>query len=89
IEREYNELLKTPADKLWTPRQNNPPRYSDALAKQARQLIDALDSRGAWVEEGRLRYQGDDDRTMQVIESQTFSRNIVNLARYLGALKSR
>ncbi|HUG20111.1 MAG TPA: pectate lyase, partial [Planctomycetaceae bacterium] len=47
IEREYNELLKTPADKLWTPRQNNPPRYSDALAKQARQLIDALDSRGA------------------------------------------
>lgn len=89
IERDYKELLKTPADKLWTPREDKPPRYSDALAKQARKLIDALDERGAWVEKGRLSYQGSDDSTTEIIESRTFSRNIVELARYLGALKSR
>jgi hypothetical protein len=89
IEREYNELVKSPPDQLWSPREIKPPRRSDALDNEARELIDALDERGAWVERGRLRYHGADDPTTEVIESRTFSRNIKLLAGYLGAAKGR
>lgn len=61
------------------------PRQSPALTRRAREVIDALDSQGAWIDSDRLRYYGDDDDTRQVISSQTFSRNIVTLAEFLAA----
>lgn len=48
-----------------------------------RKIIAALDDRGAWVEEGRLKYHGKGDATRQVIASETFIRNIDQLSRYL------
>ena len=48
-------------------------------------IIGDLDSRGAWVEAGRLRYHGDDDPTREVIRSETFMRNLEELADWLGA----
>ncbi|QDU36907.1 Pectic acid lyase [Maioricimonas rarisocia] len=61
------------------------PRKSTALTKRTREVIDALNSQGAWVEEGRLRYHGEDDDTRQIISSETFAENIVTLAEFLAA----
>jgi type IV secretory pathway VirD2 relaxase len=55
------------------------------VAKRALAVVDQMDARGAWVEDGRLRYHGDDDDTRHVIESRTFIRNLVALARFVGA----
>jgi hypothetical protein len=52
--------------------------------KSVRAVIGALDDRGAWVEDGRLRYHGKDDDTPRVIESTTFIRNIGVLSRYVA-----
>ena len=58
---------------------------SKSLTLQAAACIQALDERGAWVEAGRMRHQGDSDDTTDVIESRTFCRNLVILARYIAA----
>ena len=50
-----------------------------------RTVIDALDDRGAWVEDGRLRYHGEDDDTRRVISSQSFVDNLKTLARFIAA----
>lgn len=54
------------------------------LASQAERVIAAMDDRGAWVEPGKLRYHGKGDKTTEVIESETFIRNLGILARYLA-----
>jgi hypothetical protein len=58
------------------------------LEARARQLVAALDERGAWVEDGRLRYHGDADDTRQVIDSSTFIKNVGVLSRYVGATRA-
>jgi PelA/Pel-15E family pectate lyase len=68
------------------PPESDPPA-SAGLAEKARAAIEALDARGAWVEPGRLRYQGDDDPTREVIDTQTFIRNAGILGAYLDAGK--
>ena len=50
-----------------------------------RRIIDALDERGAWVDDGRLRYWGKADPTRRVIDPRTFAGNVVALAAYAGA----
>lgn len=69
--------LRTPApDKL---------KATSQLETQIRPLVDSLDERGAWVEDGRLRYHGDADDTRRVIDSSTFIKNVGVLSRYVGA----
>jgi PelA/Pel-15E family pectate lyase len=51
--------------------------------RQVREVMTALDERGAWVEDGRLRHHGKDDETRRVIDSRTFIRNVGVLSRYL------
>jgi hypothetical protein len=58
---------------------------SASLANQAQSVIAALDERGAWVEEGRLRYFGEDDPARRVIDCQTFVRNVQTLSRFIAA----
>jgi hypothetical protein len=60
---------------------------SDELAKSARQAIDSLDDRGAWVEEGRLRAADPDGQVSRIITTQTFIRNIDTLSRFMAASK--
>jgi PelA/Pel-15E family pectate lyase len=70
--------LRTPApDKL---------KVTSQLEIQVRQLVDSLDERGAWVEDGRLRYHGDADDTRRVIDSSTFIKNLGVLSRYVGSI---
>lgn len=86
IEQQYRQLLQTSPDELRPDvRVVRPVALSSEVAKRAQAVVDAMDSRGAWVEDGRLRYHGDDDDTRHVIESRTFIRNLVALARFVGA----
>ncbi len=72
------ELRRPPEEKL---------KVTPKLEAQVRQLIAALDPRGAWVEDGQLRYHGKDDDTRQVIDSATFIKNLGLLSRYLQAAR--
>ena len=87
IADQYDRLSKLKPSELQPPRRNSPPRTSPALEAQVRKLIARLDERGAWVEDGRLRYHGDDDDTTRVVTTSTFIENINVLARYVAASK--
>ena len=89
IEREYRKLVETQKkDFRLKPYSiaDGPSRVSASLEKRARQVVDALDSQGRWVEEGQLKYQGEDNQTRRVIRCKTFITNVGILADYLGAV---
>jgi len=84
IERKYQRLLKTSADKLrptFKPVKRLP--LSPKLASEAEKVIQAMDSRGAWIQTGRMQHQNDE---LDVIETRTLIRNLEILARYAGAV---
>ncbi|HEY8504010.1 MAG TPA: pectate lyase [Gemmataceae bacterium] len=72
IEAEYERLRQADPSELKRPQERPRPRMSRGLAEQARRVIDAMDGRGAWVEEGQ-------------IESRTFVNNVRALARFIAA----
>ena len=59
----------------------------DGLDKKAAAVIAALDERGAWVDQARLNYHGDDDPTREIIRSTTFVRNVRVLSAYIAEEK--
>jgi PelA/Pel-15E family pectate lyase len=65
------------------------PKVTPEFEARVRQVIAALDDRGAWVEDGRLKYHGKDDDTRRVIESGTFIENVQILSEYLAAMRAR
>ena len=65
-------------------RPTKPRKLSAPSEKSVRKIIASMDSRGAWVEKGRLRNIGWEGK---VIESGTFIRNIGELARTLAATR--
>lgn len=76
-----SEKGKTPKHAL-----KKPVKSSDSVANRARKVIASLDKKGAWIEEGELRYQ--DDKAKQVthvIRMDTFARNLRILAAFVGA----
>lgn len=88
IESELNKVRSTPRDQLWKPKQPPIAKRSKKLDQRAERIVQSLDSRGAWVEPGKLRYHGDDDPTREVIRSQTFADNLLVLAQWLAANSS-
>ncbi len=89
LRREYDGVAKLTEKQLAERREPKPSRRttSASLEAQVKKLIDALDDRGAWVEDGQLRYHGKSDPTRRVIDNQTFIRNIGTLSRYLAAVR--
>ena len=87
IEKQYHQLCQLDPNKLRPTRRSSVPRMSKRLETQAKQAIASLDERGAWVESGRLKYNGEDDPTRQIIDCRTFIRNIAALSNYLAAAK--
>ena len=81
VAREYEHLRAGGSAKPDSP----PRRPGRPPEGRVRAVIAALDERGRWVEEGRLRTHGDADPTRRVIDSRTFIRNVETLARYLDA----
>ena len=85
----YEKLLRVDPKELQKKSTPKTVRMSSSLKMQAEEVIKTLDSRGAWVERGSLRYHGADDTTSQVIETRTFVGNILTLARFLAASKTQ
>lgn len=85
IQAQYDRLKNADRSKLNAPERRDRPALSAGLETQAASVIAALDSRGAWVEKGKLRNFGDDDDTKEVIATSTFIKNVETLARYLAA----
>jgi hypothetical protein len=88
IAAEYRHLKHAGPALLQRESEDRPPRLSSGLERQAREVLDDLDDRGAWVEKGRLRYHGDDHPTRRVIDCRTFLRNSGILCRYLEATRA-
>lgn len=89
LRRDYEKIAKLTEKELAARRDEQPtrPKSSPALESEVKKLIDALDARGAWVEEGTLKYHGKSDPTRRVIDSGTFIRNVGTLSRYLAAVR--
>lgn len=60
------------------------PRLTEALVQEAAGVVDALDERGAWVTEGRLRTIAE-SQSNRVIETQRFIQNVETLCDFLRA----
>jgi PelA/Pel-15E family pectate lyase len=84
IEGEYQALRSQPPAPTSTAAGPQRSRRTRSLEQQVRQVIAALDDRGAWVTDGQLQ-SFDTNRPEPVIETRTFIRNIDILSRYLGA----
>lgn len=90
LERDYQRLLESGPPKPTTAAERTarpaPPRLTNSLTQQARQVIEQMDDRGAWVERGAMRQAGD-DQVKQVIETRTFIKNLDTLSRFVAASK--
>jgi len=86
IEREYQRLLSLDPSRLRTEPAEPPRQASPGQIAAARAVIAALDDRGRWVEEGRLKYHGPDDPTRRVIDCRTFIANVAVLSNYLATI---
>lgn len=84
IERDYRALLENGPAEEPPVRRARAPRITDRLAREAAEIVAALDDRGAWVTPGRLRYHGGDDGTREIIESRVFIDRLQTLARFIA-----
>lgn len=80
IEREFERVAASSTGRL---RADPAPQVSRPSVATVRTIIATQDKRGAWVEEGRLRYHGTSDDTTNVIRTATFARNVETLASFL------
>jgi hypothetical protein len=88
LREEYEKLLATDPAKLKQAARPEEYKLTPALSTTARTAIDSLDSRGAWVENGRLRAGSQTPNDIsRVITTQTFIRNIATLSRFVAASK--
>jgi hypothetical protein len=86
LREEYEKLLATDPTKLKPVKKAEDYKLTPALSSAARAAIDSLDSRGAWVESGRLRAGTQTPNNVnRVITTQTFIRNLNTLSRFLAA----
>jgi len=84
LTREYDEISVLPIDELWETPRVRPPGRSSAKNREVTKILAEIDSRGAWVEAGKLRYHGKQDSTREVIKTSTFCSNILALSGWLG-----
>ena len=94
IRRQYEVALASGADLIHSSARGNDRAtiqksipWSNSLAKDATEAVHAMDDRGAWVENGRLRYHGDDDPTRKIISCRTFIQHVDTLSAYLSSTK--
>ncbi len=87
IEASMRRLINLPVNELNKREAKSPARVSESLKGQVKSVIAALDNKGRWVKEDRLKYHGADDDTRRIIDCRTFIRNVGILSRYLAATK--
>lgn len=84
IERSYRRLLDAPSGEPGAAKRKHSAR---SLAGAAKRAIAALDAQGRWVEDGPLRYHGENDSTRRVIDCRTFIGHVKALCDYLAAAR--
>ena len=84
IERQYKQVLALSPDQLKPAASTSRRKASQSLTAQVERVIAALDDRGRWVQNGRLKYHGDDDPTRRVIDCRTFAANLRVLSGFLA-----
>lgn len=77
---------KAKPPQVWTA-ERRAPKVSDSLRDQAATVLAALDERGAWVEDGRMKAI-ENSRATRIITTTAFMKNIATLSRYLAAVRS-
>ncbi len=82
--KQYEQLLKLSPEQLRQPTSKRPAKASSKLIAQVEAVLRDLDDRGRWIEDGTLRYQGDNDPTRRIIDCTTFIRNVNALSAYLA-----
>ncbi len=88
LREDYEKLLKTDPAKLKPTPKPEDNKLNASLTASARSAIDSLDSRGTWVESGRLRAGTQTKNDInRVITTQTFIRNLTTLSRFIAAHK--
>ncbi|GMV98899.1 MAG: hypothetical protein AMXMBFR84_00390 [Candidatus Hydrogenedentota bacterium] len=85
IQDEYEVAVRTLDEKEGSKKSVRVPRAVPADPVAVREAIDGLDARGAWVTTGRLRSEGEDGDTRQIIDSSVFCTNIRILTAYIRA----
>jgi len=88
LRADYETALKAPpgGGPIWTTRRS-PPKPNADLNQDAREVVEALDSRGAWLETGELKATGNDDRERKIITTRTFAAKLRILSRFVGSMK--
>jgi PelA/Pel-15E family pectate lyase len=84
IQRSYEALLRLDPTRLRPTSSRLPGKPSKSQIEQVKKVIAALDDKGRWVEEGRLKYYGSHDPTRRVIDCGTFIQNVKILSTYLA-----
>ncbi|MHC4534694.1 MAG: pectate lyase [Planctomycetota bacterium] len=87
IAREYESLQVLDPVELKRPEKIRAPRLNRSLTARTKSIIDQLDEQGRWVENGRMRGDGQDDPPRRVIDCRTFINNITVLSTYLRAVR--
>ena len=54
------------------------------LIAQVKRVIEAMDERGAWVEEGSLKHDDSDNPARRIVDCRTFVANLGVLSDYLA-----
>jgi len=87
LEGAYRQALALPAPELGAKPYRpliSRPHASTGLMAQVREVIEALDNQGRWLEKGRLRDRGDNEPAERIIDCRTFITNCRVLSRYLA-----
>ena len=91
IARQVEQLRNTNRGEGVSPlnrlKKETPPAPSRALTQRVSSVIDRLDERGRWVENGRLRGSQEGQAVTRVITTRTFITNLRTLSTYLAAAK--
>jgi hypothetical protein len=87
LEKEYERVKKLPADQLKPTPKKGKPTVTEAMRTQVKAVLAALDEKGRWIEDGKLKYQGGDDGTKRILDCQTYIKNIGVLSGYLAATR--
>ena len=85
VEAEYRRVLRTDPNQLQPVKKKPNYRLTPAVAARAKAVVERMDKRGAWIEQGQLKYHGPDDSTRQIITTQAFVRNVGILSQFLAA----
>ncbi len=84
LESQYKSLRSNGPSKRSLIRSARAPKMSESLAKRTAEVIRSLDQRGAWVQDGSMK---NFDGVSKVIDTRTYTRNILTLADFIAAAK--